>query len=295
MIENYTDIDTYGTQDLKAREEEQIIEAIALAAPLLQKALPIDCMIGIADTQKFVKYFPFQKNNLNLELVGNPVPEQDAIYLAMKKDMVMDIIIPKEVFGFSFRSMAVPLKNKSGKIVGGLGFGYDLENCLKVSNMSNNLFDSAEQITSVIEELTASAEELSNLQLNVQTNMKSINDKIEDINKLLQFINSIAATSKMLGLNASIEAARAGEQGKGFSVVAFEIRKMAENSASSVNNIKGTIEAIENEIKHINHQIETLVSIGQHQTAATEEISSSSINLSDIAEKLKLASQKVIG
>ncbi len=293
--DEHREANSIGSQPLHASEETSTMDALMLVAPLIQKILPLDCMVGITDTRKFLKVFFGEKIKMDFDLVGMEVPEQDAIALAMKKNGTIDMIVPKEAFGFEFRSMAIPLRNKDGKLLGGLGIGFDLENSLKVNDMAQHVANSAQQTAAVIEELAASAEELVNFQLVLQAHVKTISDKIEETSKILQMVNGVASTSKMLGLNAAIEAARAGEQGKGFSVVATEIRKMAEDSTRSVGDIRKIIGDITNEMKEINSKVEYIVNIGQQQASATEEISASTQELTGVVEEMRNASQKVIG
>lgn len=114
-------------------------------------------------------------------------------------------------------------------------------NMNKLSSKTNNL--SKEGLTHM-NILTERTEEANKSSIDMAEAMGDMNKVTAEIGIITDAINGISAQTNLLALNAAIEAARAGEAGRGFSVVADEIRKLAEESSSATGNIQNLIEKI---------------------------------------------------
>lgn len=139
----------------------------------------------------------------------------------------------------------------------------DAEECLKqMDKLSNKIMQMSENTgeigkiaegtkkriqegTVVTGELTLQTKSTISITTDIVRGIEELNQKSMSIDSIINVINEISSQTNLLSLNASIEAARAGEVGKGFAVVADEIRKLAEQTRHSVNDIRDVIESIQ--------------------------------------------------
>lgn len=119
---------------------------------------------------------------------------------------------------------------------------------------------------------------------NVVTVVEELNEASKEIDIIINTITSIAQQTNLLALNAAIEAARAGEAGKGFSVVAEEVRKLAEESSSAASNIGKLIQDIQNKV---NGAVETTKEEIQLVDKGMENANGARDALNEIVESIK--------
>jgi len=135
--------------------------------------------------------------------------------------------------------------------------------------------------------------------LQTSDKMRLLGARSSEISEIIDLINDIAAQTNLLALNAAIEAAHAGEAGLGFSVVAEEIRKLAERSARATKDVASLIKSIQNETTEALSAMEAGMkevkggsSLASQASRALQDISAAVRQSSELIEEISAASDE---
>ena len=193
-------------------------------------------------------------------------------------------------------------------------------NAGSASTASAETKQKAEAGAEVVAKAVHSIEQVHQMSLELKGDMVQLNEHAQDITRIMNVISDIADQTNLLALNAAIEAARAGEAGRGFAVVADEVRKLAEKTMASTQDVGNAIKAIQestaksmtgvdNAVERIGEanelasrsgaaleeivatveatgdQVNAIATASEEQSAASEEINQSIVQVNDMSRQ----------
>ena len=120
-------------------------------------------------------------------------------------------------------------------------------NSKQTSNVSQEMKNAALEGNNAVQKTVTEINDLKEVVLQASKVIENLGKSTDKIGEIITVIDDIADQTNLLALNAAIEAARAGEHGKGFSVVADEVRRLAERSSKATKEIAELISGIQNE------------------------------------------------
>ncbi|MGI6114230.1 MAG: methyl-accepting chemotaxis protein, partial [Mahellales bacterium] len=159
----------------------------------------------------------------------------------------------------------------------------------ETSNLANETASAGnEKIKSVIDQINILKEQMD---ATAKVTNK-LNERSKEIGEIVEVITNIASQTNLLALNAAIEAARAGEHGRGFAVVADEVRKLAEGSASAANKITKMIEEIKEDTISTAENMEKGIEEVNLGTKLTQEAGAA---FEDIVRVIQIVNEQING
>lgn len=264
-------------------------------APIMTAMFHEGAFMYMTDLEKIGRCQGSEKFNLVDININDPLTENTIASKVIKsKRMIMEEIDPSK-YGVHVRITCYPCfdEDDSSKVVATLGIIQPRETTFELRGISTSLDQNLGEIMASIQEMAAGASEITMNEHHLHNIILEISNLSEEINDILGFIKQLADETKMLGLNAAIEAARAGDIGKGFGVVAEEIRKLSDESKTTVGRIRELTNNIKEKVGQASEKSNATLRSSEEQAAASEEMSASLEGINVMSKKLKSCAEQI--
>lgn len=170
----------------------------------------------------------------------------------------------------------------------------------KQASSTEEISASMEEIASNISETTANSQEAERVAIETEKGVtEGVNAAAEamsytnQISQKISIISDIAFQTNILALNAAVEAARAGEHGKGFAVVAAEVRKLAERSGNSAQEIDSMANKLKIASDKASQKLNNVIPLVKNNLKLIQEISAASMEQASGADQVNNALQQL--
>ncbi|MBQ0719108.1 MAG: PilZ domain-containing protein [Gammaproteobacteria bacterium] len=289
--------------DTYIRESTNVLEHISQEQyfrTFLEQGMPgnyLKAAKNIVDIQAYIAQVHTNRNHEMLELANNLELEVQAA--------IQRVQATSEIMHETTQGMATNLEDAN-------------EQANNVANTSTEISTSVEACALALEAMSSSAEEItaqseSSLKASTTTEVglnktneivNGLAQAIDEISTISNVIKEIAGQTNLLALNATIEAARAGEAGKGFTVVASEVKDLANQTAIATGRVDTQLKKVQQMAQKTSLAIEkigvsilessqiskTVAKNVEQQMAATEEMNN---NISTAAEATKVSADNI--
>lgn len=164
----------------------------------------------------------------------------------------------------------------------------------EVGTASKAACDSAQIGSQVIGTSVDNIRRLSGLIRTTHEQVVSLTRSGQQVNSIIDVINGLAEQTNLLALNAAIEAARAGEAGRGFSVVADEVRSLAQKTVAATTDIAAIVSELDRQTRKIDELIGSGLSLAQQSENDAGEVASAIGNITQSVETLTAEMNQVV-
>lgn len=264
-------------------------------APILAEMFQEGAILYMTDLKKVFHRHASKKFDLPIMALGHELEEDEIANQVIKTKKPILTEVGAEKYGTAIFVAYYPLfdEDNADEVIATLGIVTPREVAVKLRAISGNLENGLTGISAAIQQLAASATTIHSNEQDLNNNITEITGFSEEISEVSMFIKEIADETKMLGLNAAIEAARAGEAGRGFGVVAEEIRKLSDQSKSTVPQINKLTSNIKIKVEEASEKSKGSLYSSQEQASATEEITASVEEIAAMSDELNKIAQSL--
>lgn len=285
----------YGAFSIAFPRLHPVAAAFDSFAPVLAEMFHEGAFLYMTDLKKIAYRQPSNKFDMPSNYLGYELQENDVASRVIKSKKPLALELEASKYGVPVSVTNYPLydEDNNDEVVATLGIVTPKQTAAQLRSISENVETGLNGISAAIEELASSATEIHTNEQELNSDIKDIISLSEEINEVSAFIKDIADETKMLGLNAAIEAARAGDAGRGFGVVAEEIRKLSDQSKSTVPKINKLTNNIKLKVEEASEKSRASLHSSQEQASATEEITANIEEMAAMAEELNKMSKSL--
>jgi len=234
----------------------KLFDCLIEVAPYLCQFFVDDFWVLITDREKVIAYYPGNRIKADIK-AGDSVNPAWVSYKAMEKKEKVVEEIDASFLGIPYIGIGSPIYDDEGReIIGAIAIAQATERKDKLLSVSRNLSNLTEIFAGYLEDLSAEAEEMAATGEELNSISNQTSEKVNKSENIVKTIKDISEEISIIGLNAMIEAARVGESGRGFSVVANEVKSLANNTSDSIKDA----EEIFSDIKNVTDQLEEAAS-----------------------------------
>lgn len=262
---------------------EQLIDNLSTIKQLFGH----DVLLTVIDRDKIVQGFSIPDGIVQQLQVGDLFDDPSgALDQVLKTGQSKHNYLPKEVLGEAFEGELVPVMD-GRDVVGCIVCTYSVGKKEEMAAITVKFQESMNNINESLRTLVAEIESLFQLLTGMDEMAVSVESDVQNAVEVVNKINSNAKRSNILALNASIEAARSGEFGRGFSVVASEMGKLANDSGSSATEIKTTLNVTMEHLVTITSSIKDAGNFAKEQQGNIRAIREVLEEMNVLAQKLE--------
>ena len=164
----------------------------------------------------------------------------------------------------------------------------------EVGNATHSAYDAARNGGNVINASAESMNQLAQLIQNTHAQVTALTQSSGKVTSIIGVINGLADQTNLLALNAAIEAARAGEAGRGFSVVADEVRSLAQKTMSATTDIAAIVNELRQQTQQMDQLMTSGLSLAEAGQRSSGEVASAIEGITDSMEQLNAQMSQVV-
>lgn len=227
--------------------------------------------ISLSSTDEYLKVDKNTNYTINLK-IGSKLSKDSATYKCIVEGKPLVTITPKELFGISLKTSAIPIKNNNGNIIGCFAVGENIEDFTELEDLGNATFLPLKKMSSLIEKLHINLKNINTENNEALQSLIVARNEALNTNNIISYVDTLAKQTNLIALNARIESARVENINKEFSIVANEVKKLSNDNQKALEDISKILNNIKASTTNITNQLDSSNSEFALQVQAIEKI-----------------------